>query len=123
MNIEELRDYCLSIKGSVECVPFDENTLVYKVMDKMFAYFSLNPKDGDFWVSLKCDPEKSIELRERYQGIRYAYHAGKTVLSWNAVYLESDVPNSLLKELIVHSRDEVIRNLSRKKQSEYDQIP
>lgn len=54
MNIEELRIYCLSIKGAEECFPFDETTLVFKVMGKMFGYAGLEAGNGDFSISLKC---------------------------------------------------------------------
>lgn len=117
MNVEELRKYCLSIKGSSESLPFiDPSVLVFKVMDKMFAYIALNPKDGTFKVELKCNPERSIELREQYYGIIAT--AFKTPL-WNTVYLESDVPDKLIEELICHSVDEVIGKLPKKKQEEY----
>jgi len=118
MNIEELREYCISIKGATESFPFDESTLVFKVMEKMFAYIALDPKDGQFAVNLKCDPEKSIELRERYQGVKNGIHMPQGLL-WNAVYLESDVPDVLIQELIKHSVEEVIKKLPKKKQVEY----
>jgi len=117
MNIEELRDYCLSVKGASECLPFDEDTLVYKVMDKMFIYYSLTPKDGDFFVSMKCDPEKSVSLREQYNGIIQGYHMDKK--HWISIYLESDVPNKVIEELINHSVEEVIKKLPVKKQDQY----
>ena len=60
MNIEEFREYCLEKKGVTEELPFDETTLVYKVMGKMFA---LTDTESDFSISLKCNPEKVIELR------------------------------------------------------------
>ena len=66
MNIEEYREYCLSIKGATESFPFGENTLVYKIMDKMFTFAPLNPKDGRFWADTKCDSTKSTELMELY---------------------------------------------------------
>lgn len=117
MNIEEFREYCLSIKGSTESLPFlRHNTLVFKIMDKMFAYIPLEPKDGVFRANLKCDPEKSIELREKYNGITATDF--KTPM-WNLVSLESDLPDDLIKELIQHSVDEVIKKLSKKKQKEY----
>ena len=50
MNIEEYRDYCLSVKGATECMPFGENILVFKVMDKMFTFATLRPKNGNFWA-------------------------------------------------------------------------
>lgn len=117
MNVEELREFCLSIKGSTESCPFiDPNVVVFKVMDKMFAFISLTPKDGQFRIYLKCNPEKSVELREQYHSITDTEY--KTLL-WNAVYLESDIPDGLIKELVLHSVDEVIKKLSKKKQEEY----
>ena len=117
MNIEELREYCLSIKGASECFPFDESTLVFKVMGKMFAYIALDPKDGQFKVDLKCAPERSSELREKYDGVRHGTHTHS--LLWNSVYLTSDVPDILIKELIEHSVEEVIKKLPKKTQIEY----
>lgn len=120
MNIEQLRDYCLQMKGATECFPFDETTLVFKVMNKMFAYIGLEPKDGEFFVNLKCDPERAVELREQYEGVRPGYHTSK--LMWNSVYLHSDVPDKLLKELILHSLEEVIKKLPKKQQAEYNSM-
>ena len=117
MNIEELREHCISVKGASESFPFDETTLVFKIMGKMFAYIGLEPKDHKFRVSVKCDPEKSVELREQYEGVTNGYHT-KSLL-WNSIYLESDVPDELIKELINHSVDEVIKKLPKKKQEEY----
>jgi predicted DNA-binding protein (MmcQ/YjbR family) len=118
MNIEELREYCIAVKGASESFPFDETTLVFKIMGKMFAYIGLEPKDGQLAVNLKCAPEKSIELREKYGGIRNGIHCPQGFL-WNAVHMESDVPDRLIKELIEHSVEEVIKNLPKKKQAEY----
>lgn len=120
MNIEELREYCLSVKGSSESFPFDDAVLVFKIMGKMFAYIWLEPRDGRFRVELKCDPERSAELRERYEGIRAGHYSG--TLLWNAVYLESDVPDCLIRELIDHSVDEVVKKLTRAKRKEYQDM-
>ena len=120
MNIEQLREHCLSVKGSWECFPFDETVLVFKVMDKMFAYLDIAPKDGVFRVNLKCAAERSPELRERYAGITQGIHT-KSIM-WNAVYLESDVPDPLIRELVDHSVEEVIRNLPKKKREEYQAL-
>ncbi len=117
MNIEDFREYCLSVKGATECFPFDEEVLVFKVMDKMFAYGSLFPKDGRLNFSMKCDTEKSEVLREQYGGITRGAHTASNM--WNAVYLDSDVPDNLIKELVQHSVEEVIKKLPKKKQQEY----
>ena len=117
MNIEELRSHCLAIKNAEECTPFGEDVLVYKIMDKMFAFFSLNPKDNEHFVVMKCTPEKTVELREKYNGITKGYYAGNN-LKWNSVYIQKDVPDKLIVELIGHSVEEVIKNLPKKKREE-----
>lgn len=118
MNIEDFREYCLSVKGATESFPFDEHTLVFKVMDKMFAYAPLQPREGRFWTNMKCATDKSAELMERYEGILFGCHSDKKY--WITVYLESDVPDKLIKELINHSVEEVIKKLPRKKREEYE---
>jgi len=118
MNIEELRNHCLAIKNVEECTPFGEDVLVYKVMNKMFAFFSLNPKDNEHFVVLKCDPEKTVQLREKYVGVTKGYYAGNNLI-WNSVYIQKDVPDGLIEELIRHSAEEVIKKLPKKKQLEY----
>lgn len=118
MNIEDLREFCLSIKGVDESFPFfDDRILVFKVMGKMFVYVNIEPKDGEFRVSMKCHPDRSVELREQYEGIVNGQHT--KALTWNSIYLESDVPDELIKELIMHSLEEVIRKLPKKRQAEY----
>ena len=67
MNIEDYREYCLSVKGATECMPFDEHTLVFKVMDKMFTFATLRPKNGRFWADMKCNPDrKSTRLNSSH---------------------------------------------------------
>lgn len=121
MNIEDFREYCLSKKGAAESFPFDKDILVFKVMEKMFAYGSLNPKDGKIRMNLKCNSERSLELRDKYNGVQRGDHTQG--LMWNSVYIESDIPDSVLRELIDHSLDEVIQKLSKKKQAEYQALP
>ena len=121
MNIEELREYCLAVKGAEECFPFDENILVFKIMGKMFAFSDIAPRDGCFAVALKCDPDRSMLLREQYAGIGKSHYGGKTLL-WNGVELESDVPDELIRELIAHSVEEVIKKLPKKQREEYHRL-
>lgn len=120
MNIEDFREFCISVKGATESFPFDENTLVFKVMNKMFAYGTLAPKDGRIRFSMKCDPEKSDILRDTYKGVIRGDHT--TSNSWNAVYLDSDVPDILIKELVQHSVEEVIKKLPKKQQELYNSM-
>jgi len=118
MNIEELRTHCLAIKNVEECTPFGEDVLVYKIMNKMFVFIPLNPKDNEYFAVMKCNPEKTVELREKYVGITKGYYAGNN-LKWNSVYIQKDVPDKLIIELIEHSVEEVVKNLPKKKQEEY----
>lgn len=113
MNIEDLREYCISKKGTTEAFPFDEDTLVFKVMGKMFCLTSLSEPDS---INLKCDPEKAIELREQYPCVQPGYHMNKKM--WNTVIIDGSVSKKLLKEWIDHSYDMVVAGLPRKVQSE-----
>jgi predicted DNA-binding protein (MmcQ/YjbR family) len=78
MNIEEIRDYCLAKKGVTEGFPFDEVTLVFKVMNKMYALVGLERTPP--FINLKCDPERAIELREQYEDIQPGYHMHKVIM-------------------------------------------
>lgn len=118
MNIEELRDCCLAIKNAEECTSLGEDLISYEIMNKVFAFFLLNPKGGEHFVVLKCDPEKSVELREKYRGVIKGVYTGATLM-WNSVYIQRDVPDALIAELIEHSAEEVVKKLSKKKQEEY----
>ncbi len=109
MNIETFHEYCLSKKAVEETFPFDEVTLVFKVMGKMFALTGLD--NEEFKVNLKCDPEYSVELREEYEFIQPGWHMSK--LHWNTVYFEENIPDKLLFELIDHSYDLVVSKLKK----------
>ncbi|NND62688.1 MAG: MmcQ/YjbR family DNA-binding protein [Flavobacteriaceae bacterium] len=119
MNIEEVRDYCLAKKGVTESFPFDEVTLVFKVMNKMFALASL--ERNPLTVNLKCDPERSVSLREQYDGeIIPGFHMNK--LHWNTVTMEGNVPRDLIIELIDHSYQLIIDSLPKKTQKEWEEL-
>ncbi len=116
MNIEELREYCLSKKGTDEAFPFDEVTLVFKVMGKMFALTSL---DKDFSVNLKCDPETAIALREEYSTVIAGYHMSKK--HWNTIYIDGSIPQNLIMQWIDDSYNLVVKSLTKKVQQELNQ--
>ena len=113
MNLEQFREYCIRKIGVTEGFPFDDKTLVFKVSGKIFALVSI---DHFQFVNLKCDPERSIELREQYAAIRPAYHMNKK--HWNSVSLNADVDKKLFLELVDHSYHLVFQSLSKKDRSE-----
>ena len=115
MNIEQFREYCISKKGVTESFPFGEETLVFKVMGKMFALTGLETNPAT--ANLKCDPERAIELREEYDGLIIpGYHMSK--VHWNTVELERNIPQEMVLELIDHSYDLVVKSLTKKLQAE-----
>ena len=115
MHIEELREYCLSLKGAGESFPFDDVSLVFKVMNKMFALIPIDATELN--ISLKCDPEKAIELREKYSCVEPAWHFHKKY--WNTIYLNRKMSDEDVKFWIRHSVDEVIKKLPKQVQHEY----
>lgn len=117
MDIQGFYEYCLSKKGVTEHFPFDEDTLVFKVGGKVFALSSLIKwEKGEAAVNLKCDPEKSVELRETYEGVQPGFHMSK--VHWNTVTINSDVPVKVLRELIDHSYQLVFNSLTKKGRDE-----
>jgi predicted DNA-binding protein (MmcQ/YjbR family) len=100
MDIEILREYCISKKGSAESFPFGDDTLVFKVKGKIFALVNL---DGDLSINLKCDPALAIDLRERYSSVTAGYHMNKK--HWNTIMLNGSVPEKEVFSWIDHSYD------------------
>ena len=117
MNIEYLREYFLSKKGVSESFPFDETTLVFKVMGKMFL---LTDTESDFSINIKCDPEKAIDLRERFPSVQPGYHMNKK--HWNTVYIDGSVDDELLLEWIDDSYNLVAGTLPKAKREELKKL-
>ncbi len=109
MNIEEFQTYCLAKPGVTEGFPFDDVTLVFKVMGKMFALTGLGKEE--FTVNLKCDPERALDLREEYPEIIAGYHMSKK--HWNTVSFEGTLRDDFLMELIDHSYNLVVKGLKK----------
>ncbi len=100
MNIEVLREYCLSKADVEECLPFGPDTLVFKTRGKIFALVNL---DGDLSVNLKCDPSLALELREKYPSVKPGWHMNKK--HWNTVIADGSVPDKAFLGFIDHSYD------------------
>jgi predicted DNA-binding protein (MmcQ/YjbR family) len=117
MNIEEYRDYCISKTGVTESFPFDETTLVFKVMNKMFALTGVEEFE---FINLKCEPGKAIELREEYQAVQPGYHMNKAL--WNSVYTNQDVSDKLIYKWIDDSYNLIVLSLTKKLREELKQL-
>lgn len=113
MNIEEFYTYCLNKKGVTEQFPFDDQTLVFKIGNKIFALADVNHFNS---LNLKCNPEKAIELRERFTAVQPGYHMNKK--HWNTIFLFQDVDDQFLKELIDYSYNLVFNTLPKKTRDE-----
>jgi predicted DNA-binding protein (MmcQ/YjbR family) len=101
MDVESFRSYCLSKAGVTESTPFGEDTLVFKVGGKIFALISLDavpPRSN-----LKCDPDRALDLRDRYEQVLPGYHMNKR--HWNTVILDGAIGDKVVIEMIDHSFD------------------
>lgn len=112
MNIETLREYCLSKANVSETFPFGEDTLVYKVFDKIFLLTGL---DDAASFNVKCDPERAVSLREEYEEVKPGYHMNK--VHWNTVSMNGRLSDQQLKEMIDHSYELVVKSLPKSKRT------
>ena len=119
MDLDGLITYNATKAGVEETFPFDENTLVFKVMGKMFA--ATNITEVPLRVNLKCDPEWALELREAHSNVIPGYHMNKK--HWNTVVIgEGDIEQSLILKMIDHSYDLVVNSLTRAKKLELEEL-
>jgi len=109
LNIEEYRNFCLSLKGTTEGLPFDDRTLVFKVKGKMFS--ATDVEDYDM-INVKCDPVKAIELRETYDFVLPGYHMNKK--HWNSIKTGPHLPPDLLRKWVLDSYNLVVAGLPKR---------
>ena len=119
MDIEQLRDYCLSLPHSSEGMPFGDEHIVYKVVDRIFAIMA--PDGGEPRLSLKCDPDRAEDLRAAYPAIIPGFHLNKKY--WNTLLLDQHLPPKLLSSLIRHSWNEVSAKLTKRVRTELGITP
>ena len=109
MNIESVREYCLSLPQTTEDFPFDESTLAFRIEGKIFAMVDLEKTE---WFVLKCNPERALELRDRYMDISPAWHMNKKY--WNQLNIYGALPDKLIRTLICHSYNEVVKKIPKR---------
>ena len=117
MNIEDFRNYCLSKPGVTEETPFGPDTLVLKVMGKMYALTDIQQFES---VNLKCDPEKAILLRDTYDAVIPGYHMNKK--HWNTILMDGSIATDLFKKWIDDSYQLVVAGLTKKLKEELDAL-
>jgi predicted DNA-binding protein (MmcQ/YjbR family) len=116
MNIEDVRNYCLGLRNTTESFPFDDESLVFKVENKMYLLISLGAEEPH--IAVKCNPEQAEILRDGYSAVEPAYHFNKKY--WNNIYLNRDMSGDEIKRWIDHSYREVIRKMPGKIRVRYD---
>lgn len=117
MNIETLRDYCLSLPLATEDTAFGDDILLFRVCDKIFGCLSL---DGSDYLAMKCNPDYALELRDRYEEIAPAWHWNKKY--WNQLQLNGSLSDELVKSLVRHSYSEVVKKLPKRVKTECPEI-
>ena len=109
MELDAFREYCLQKSGVTEGSPFGPEHIVFKVGGKMFALLALDEIPPV--ANLKCDPDRALELRDRYEDVTPGYHMNKR--HWNTVQLVGAIPNLEIRQMIDHSYDLVLQSLPR----------
>jgi predicted DNA-binding protein (MmcQ/YjbR family) len=110
MDATELRGWCLRQAGAIEDFPFGSEHSVFKVAGKMFALSALERTPLD--VSVKCEPELAVALRDSYPAIRPGYHLNKR--HWNTITLDGSLPDQLVRDLVEDSYDLVVSALPKR---------
>lgn len=118
MDIERLRDFCLSLPLVTECFPFDEDTLVFKVEGRMFLFTGL--EHPELLFNVKCDPEYALELRDRYAEVTPGFHCNKKY--WNTVHVTPALQDDVVCGWVLHSYTEVVKKLNRAQREKIDKL-
>lgn len=106
MNIQQYRNICIELEGVTEEFPFGNDTLVFKVYNKVFSLTNIENFKS---INLKCDPEYAVELREKYEAVLPGYHMNKK--HWNTVLIDGTLDNAFVKKLIIDSYSLVLKGI------------
>jgi predicted DNA-binding protein (MmcQ/YjbR family) len=117
MNIETVREYCLSLPLATEDMAFGDDCLLLRVCNRIFAFLSFERTE---WLTLKCDADYAIDLRDKYPDIEPAWHWNKKY--WNQLYMSGHLSDDMVKSLIRHSYAEVVKKLPKKEQAAHPEI-
>ncbi len=115
MNIEQVREYCLTLPGVTEDSPYGPDMIVYRIEGKIFLHLPLEYADPR--ISIKLPPEKGQELRERYDAVRAAYHLNK--VHWSDILIENTFSPDQIKDWILESYNLVLNKLPKRVREKY----
>ncbi len=119
MELKDLRRYLLQKRGSTEEIPFGPQALVYKIMGKMFALIAW--EESPLRITLKCEPDLALTLRQQYQAIQPGYHMSKK--HWNSIWLDGTIPDEKILDLVDHSYELVLGSLKKIDREKLQVIP
>jgi predicted DNA-binding protein (MmcQ/YjbR family) len=119
MNVETLQQFALALPGTSNSLPFDDKTLVFKVLDKMFLTIALEAQPLCF--NFKALPADNIRYREAYSAVEPGYHSNKK--HWSTVRVNGSIPERELKEWIVNSYKLVVTNMTKKQKQQLEALP
>jgi predicted DNA-binding protein (MmcQ/YjbR family) len=116
MNIEDYRDFCLSLPGTTEETPFGPDTLVFKVGGKIFALTNLQTFAS---FNVKCDPEHAVELRERYDYVLPGFHMNKK--HWNTILVGTGATGAQMRQWLTESYQLIVAALPKAVRAELEE--
>lgn len=115
MEYKWLDEYCFNKKGGEKDFKEEWNATRYLIRGKMFVMKG-GDKEGKAIITVKCEPSFSRFLRDEYEHIVPGYYMNKE--HWNSVYVDGNVPDEVVKQMIDMSYNLVITSLSKKVQKE-----
>jgi predicted DNA-binding protein (MmcQ/YjbR family) len=118
IDIEQIREYCIKKKGVTEEFPFDEDTLVFKVLGKIFLLASL--ETIPLQINIKCNPENAIELREEFEAVQPGYHMNKK--HWNTAIIDGSIPKQKILEWVDESYKLVVSGLKKSERQKLEKL-
>ena len=119
MQLELLRTYLLRKKGATEEIPFGPQALVFKVIGKMFALLAW--EETPLRITLKCDPEHALALRDMHEAVQAGYYMSKR--HWNTITLDGSIPEAEILRMIDDSYKLVVKGLKKADRQKLLELP
>lgn len=118
MNLQTIKAYMLNKPGTTEEQPFGEVPFVYKVLGKIYALLAQD--EDPLHLSLKCDPDEALFLRDMYTAVTPGYHLNKT--HWNTIVLDGSIPEDHIFQMIDDSYNLVVKKLTKAQKAQLEEL-